>query len=155
MCLTGPPPFLAMTERTKDALWLAVVTGLFLFVALLAVCSARADYTVAFTASWCRPCRLMEPIEQQLVREGHDLRIVDIDRDPEMRAAFGVTRVPCFIRVAQTPYGDHEVGRINGTCTAAQLRRLSVMPGVVTVGAAVRSTVRSILGVPVPILPGW
>jgi len=145
-----------MTERTKDVLWLVFITALVLLVGLLVVAQyAKADYTIAFGASWCGPCRQMKPVEDQLRSEGQLITAVDIDAQPELARAYRVSRIPCFIRVLETPQGNFEVGRITGVCTAGQLRRLAVAPCVVSVGAAARSAVRAIVGSPVPVFPEW
>lgn len=144
-----------MTERTKDVLWLIFVAGFVLLCGLLLVANARADCTLVFGAEWCRPCKAMRPIEEQLRSEGQILRSIDIDQQPELARAYRVGRIPCFIRVVETPQGNFEVGRITGMCTAGQLRRLTATPGVTTVGAAARACVRSILGSPTPIFPEW
>lgn len=125
-------------------------------IMLLGACVAKsAEYTIAFTATWCGPCQQMQPVEAACRALGHDIRPVDIDQRPDLRDAYRVTRIPCFVRVIETPRGPVELGRITGICTAGQLQRLAATPALVTVGAAARSCVRSILGAPTPVFPAW
>jgi thiol-disulfide isomerase/thioredoxin len=128
---------------------------LWLLIAVVWAACANADATIVFGATWCGPCQAMKPIEDQLRTEGQIIQCVDIDKNPELARAYRVGRIPCFVRVIETPQGNYEVGRITGICTAGQLRRLAAAPCVVTVGAAARSVVRGILGAPAPIFPEW
>lgn len=117
---------------------------------LLVARPAAADCVVAFGATWCGPCHEMTAIENQVRGEGHDIRYVDVDKDPKLKADYHVGKIPCFIYVAETNCGNFECGRIVGKCSAGQLRRLCVMPLVTTVGAATRSAVGAVLN---PVLP--
>lgn len=144
-----------MTERTKDVLWLLFMAGFMLACGLLLVTHAKADATLIFGAEWCRPCQSMRPIEDQLRSEGQIFRRINIDQHPELARGYRVARIPCFVRVVETPSGNYEVGRITGVCTAGQLRRLAAAPNLTTVGAAARSCVRAMLGSPTPIFPEW
>lgn len=98
----------------------------------------QADYVVEFTATWCGPCQKVKPIVEQLRREGYDIRPVDIDERPDLKAAYGVKVVPTFVYVRETLNGSYQMGRIPGRCTAAQLRRLWVVPQLTTVGSTLR-----------------
>ncbi|HEX6597233.1 MAG TPA: thioredoxin family protein [Acidimicrobiales bacterium] len=54
---------------------------------------------VDFTASWCPPCRLMDPILRALAAE-HGGRLlvasVDVDRNPALVRRFAVMSMPTF-----------------------------------------------------------
>ena len=125
-----------------------------LLLALLCFSSVKADCIVAFHATWCGPCRAMAPVEDKLIKEGYDIRKVDIDLQPELAKRYNVDRIPCFVYIHETAWwSGYEFGRIEGYCTEKQLRRLCVMPGITTIGAAYRSALREILGT--PILLDW
>ena len=52
-----------------------------------------------FWASWCGPCRSMNPIVEQLARERPDLKVckIDVDAQPELAQQYGVMTIPTFI----------------------------------------------------------
>lgn len=55
---------------------------------------------VDFYATWCGPCRTLAPILEELSEEyAGDVEIykVDIDREQELAAAFGVRSVPTLL----------------------------------------------------------
>lgn len=55
---------------------------------------------VDFWATWCGPCRVMEPILEQLSDEMQDtLKIVklDVDDNPQRQEQFGVMSIPTMI----------------------------------------------------------
>jgi len=54
---------------------------------------------VDFTAAWCGPCRLMDPVLETFARERDDVRVVqvDVDADPETAARYGVLSMPTFV----------------------------------------------------------
>lgn len=54
---------------------------------------------VDFTAAWCPPCRVMNPILAELAAERDDLRVVSVDTDDnqETAARYGVLGMPTFM----------------------------------------------------------
>ncbi|MFM9008727.1 MAG: thioredoxin [Bacteroidota bacterium] len=55
---------------------------------------------VDFYATWCGPCKMMGPVlsqvKQQMEDRIHILKI-DVDRNPQAAAAFGIQGVPTLI----------------------------------------------------------
>jgi thioredoxin len=55
---------------------------------------------VSFTASWCPPCRRMNPILDELAKEYAgkvNIYKVDVDHSKKVSAAFGVQNVPTLL----------------------------------------------------------
>ena len=78
-----------------------------------------------FSASWCGPCRQMAPLIDQVAAAGWVVRHVDVDRETDLVRRFGVTGVPCYVLLVK----GHEVGRINGATTQAELEGLLAKSG--------------------------
>ncbi|MBP3671207.1 MAG: thiol reductase thioredoxin [Bacteroidaceae bacterium] len=55
---------------------------------------------IDFNAKWCGPCRKMEPILENLALKYRDRIIiykVDVDKEKELAALFGVSSIPAFL----------------------------------------------------------
>src|SRR3954469_20783862 len=54
---------------------------------------------VDFTASWCPPCRVMNPLLEELAADRDDLKIVsvDVDNEQELAVKYGVLGMPTFM----------------------------------------------------------
>ena len=54
---------------------------------------------VDFTADWCPPCRVMNPLLAELAADRDDLRVVslDVDANPQTTARYGVLSMPTFL----------------------------------------------------------
>ena len=76
---------------------------------------------VDFTASWCGPCKTMNPIINDLAKEiGDDARIlkVDIDKNPSTASKYQVRSVPTFLIIKKGVV----VWRQSGVLTVSQLK---------------------------------
>jgi thioredoxin 1 len=91
-----------------------------------------------FTATWCGPCQGMKPVYEQLRGEGYDVRITDVDENPQLAKGYRASRLPCVVCVVYRNNRWWELGRLQGTVTAGQLRRLCVIPKATQFGAKVR-----------------
>ena len=73
-----------------------------------------------FSSPTCGPCQQMQPIVQRLANDGFRVQEIDISRDPQTAARFGVTQVPTFVvLVDQRP-----TERVVGLTSYEQLREL-------------------------------
>ena len=54
---------------------------------------------VDFTAAWCAPCRIMNPLLAELAAERDDIRVVqiDVDQNQATAARYGVMSMPTFM----------------------------------------------------------
>lgn len=60
---------------------------------------------VDFYATWCAPCRITSPILKDLAAEyGDEIYVykIDVDREPELAAMFGVQSIPMFLFIPMT-----------------------------------------------------
>jgi thioredoxin len=84
------------------------------------VLSSDRPVLVDFWASWCPPCKMMQPVIDKLavkVGEWADVYSVNIDRCPALAARYQVSGVPTFISYA----GGDVVDRRTGALTEGQL----------------------------------
>ena len=78
---------------------------------------------VDFFAEWCGPCKMMAPELKKLVdMRGDSVRVikVDVDRNPEAAAHYGVQGVPTLILFRK----GQQLWRQSGAMSAAQLDRI-------------------------------
>ncbi|MDP6444773.1 MAG: thioredoxin domain-containing protein [Pirellulaceae bacterium] len=80
---------------------------------------------VDFWASWCPPCKMMQPMVEKLSREYNgSTRIVslNIDRNPRAAADHQISNVPTFVAFC----GGRRIAAASGAQTEGQLRKLIV-----------------------------
>jgi thioredoxin 1 len=73
-----------------------------------------------FTADWCNPCQRTKPFAEELVRDGANIKFIDVDSEIEMVKTFKILSVPTYIILKN----EQEVHRANGAKTKEQLRDL-------------------------------
>lgn len=50
-----------------------------------------------FSASWCGPCKMFKPVVNQLIEDGHDIEIVDVDENRDLAIQYQVMSVPTMV----------------------------------------------------------
>ncbi|OWM75995.1 thioredoxin H2-like [Punica granatum] len=67
---------------------------------------------VDFTASWCGPCKLMEPMINDLATKCTDIEFIKIDVDEleDVAKTFGVEAMPTFLLIKNGIVVDKVVG---------------------------------------------
>ena len=63
------------------------------------VLESEKPVLVDFWAAWCPPCRLMNPILDELNAERDDIKVVSVDADTEqeLAAQYGILGLPTFV----------------------------------------------------------
>lgn len=56
----------------------------------------KGTWLVDFSATWCGPCRMLEPVLDEFGKENQVLK-VDIDKFQELTSSFGIMSVPTLI----------------------------------------------------------
>ena len=56
---------------------------------------------IDFSAVWCGPCRMVAPIVDKIAEENPLIKVckVDVDEEPELAQAFGVSSIPMLVVV--------------------------------------------------------
>ena len=79
----------------------------------------RAKY---FTATWCGPCQAFKPLMEGLRAEGHDIEIIDIDKNQDLAKSLNIQSVPTtIIEFVDSKDEASEVQRIVGARTKQQM----------------------------------
>ena len=87
------------------------------------VLDATVPVLVDFTATWCAPCRALEPVLAKIAKEGEGrCKVVSVDGDanPELAARFGVRGFPTVVAFAH----GRETGRQIGLAPKERLLKL-------------------------------
>ena len=94
-----------------------------LFLTSLSLPCAAATVLLDFSSPTCGPCQQMRPVVERLAGDGFQVREVDISRDPQSAARFGVTQVPTFLVLVDGRVVDRQVGATSYDQLRAMLLR--------------------------------
>ena len=66
-----------------------------------------------FWAQWCGPCKMISPLISEIAEEYSDsvkVGKVDVDEQPELASAFGISSIPTVVLMKEGKVADHFVG---------------------------------------------
>ncbi len=77
---------------------------------------------IDYWAGWCGPCKLMDPILEELEKELKDVEFIKVnaDEEPEKTSERGVMGLPTFVILKD----GKEVGRKVGVTQKEELKKL-------------------------------
>lgn len=50
-----------------------------------------------FSASWCGPCKMFKPVVNELISEGHNIEIVDVDDNQTLAQQYQIQSIPTIV----------------------------------------------------------
>ena len=65
-----------------------------------------------FYADWCGPCQMVSPLVDEIAAEHSEFTVgkINVDAQPELAAAFGVTSIPMLVVMKDGQVVSHAVG---------------------------------------------
>ena len=91
------------------------------------VMQAKQPALVDFSATWCGPCKQLEPIVREIAGD-YDGRLkvvkVDIDQAPNTAAKFGVMSVPTVLLIQGGAVKDQVVGLVSKQALADRVDKV-------------------------------
>src|SRR3954464_3304552 len=88
------------------------------------VLESEKPVLVDFWAAWCPPCRVMDPILDEIAQSRDDIKIVsvDVDNQQELAVEYGVLGMPTFMLFANGAPIASLVGSRPGWCMESELQ---------------------------------
>lgn len=65
---------------------------------------------VKFGAPWCGPCRVQDPILDELSQEGYDVEKINVDENEEMVEKYDISTVPTLLFFDDGKLVDRKTG---------------------------------------------
>lgn len=73
---------------------------------------SKGEWVVDFSATWCGPCRMLEPILEEYSKEKNVLQ-VDIDEFDELTMSFGIMSVPTLLAYRDGKLLNKSIGLVD------------------------------------------
>ena len=76
------------------------------------VVSSKKLVLLDFYADWCGPCRMVSPLVDEIAEEHSEFTVgkINVDDQPELAAAFGVSSIPMLAVMKNGKVTAHAVG---------------------------------------------
>lgn len=73
---------------------------------------SQGKVIVDFFATWCGPCKMLEPVLEQLTDEISDLKVVkvDVDEQQEIAVKYDVMSMPTMLLIVDGEVKDQKIG---------------------------------------------
>ena len=67
-----------------------------------------------FYADWCGPCRMLSPVIEEIAAERADIKVgkINVDNEPELARAFGVSSIPSVFVVKDGKVAAQSLGLV-------------------------------------------
>jgi thioredoxin 1 len=88
------------------------------------VLQASEPVLVDFWASWCGPCRVMNPTIEALARDFKVCK-VNVDTNQELAAHYGISSIPALLIFKDGRIASRHVGVTPEATLRAEMRKLS------------------------------
>ncbi len=72
----------------------------------------EGTWLVDFSAKWCGPCRMLEPILENIAKKTNVIQI-DVDEAPDLAAEYGVMSIPTLVVIKDNQEIAKETGYKN------------------------------------------
>ncbi|MBI2641269.1 thioredoxin [Candidatus Roizmanbacteria bacterium] len=81
---------------------------------------------VDFHASWCAPCRVTEPIVDELSEEFKDVKFVkvDVDQNPQLAQQYQVFSIPTFLIFKDGKVANQLIGAMGKENFVAEIKKV-------------------------------
>ena len=50
-----------------------------------------------FSATWCGPCKMFKPVVNELIADGHNIEIIDVDDNQQLAQKYQIQSIPAII----------------------------------------------------------
>ena len=93
------------------------------------VIQSNQPVLVDFWAEWCRPCKMLSPVVDEIALEQAGrvkVAKVNVDSNPELAARFAIQSIPTLLYFVGGEVRDRTVGVQSKRAIAAKLEKLTV-----------------------------
>ena len=82
---------------------------------------------VDFFASWCGPCKMLDPVLREIAEENGEVTVakVNIDQQPELAAEYGIRSIPTLLFFKDGEVADRITGVAAKSAIASKLDELA------------------------------